>query len=101
MQQKELFKAAVLAVKAQFPALDPEAVICLLVLFGNEGKTVGKISEYVGMTEPETYRHLSVLQRSDIATLHNTGTGSNEVFLSEHGKQVREQIQQAVSAGGK
>lgn len=92
MSNQALFKAAVDQIKADYPALAPEAVISFLLVCSMTGETVGKIAQAAQMTEPETYRHIADLQRLGLVGLENVGTGANLVNLTEAGRALVDRV---------
>lgn len=99
VNNKALLKRAVDRIKSDYSAMSPEAVVCLIVALGNPGMTVGQISQIAGMTEPVGYRHIAELQRLDLVSLENDGTGANKVNLSEKGQAFADEVNSAVISG--
>ncbi|WP_374763367.1 hypothetical protein [Yunchengibacter salinarum] len=89
MFDSTLFKKAANYFRASFPNVTPEAVVSFLYVAGKDRPTAGDVARALGLSEPEAYRHLSLLSEGrGVGLLHftNMGDGRNAVGLTEAGK---------------
>lgn len=97
MDSKTILEAASGYFKKAYPGLTAEAVVCFLVIMGmDEGPTVGDVARALGMTEPDTYHHLTLLtsgKGAGLISLENTGDGRSVIHVTEEGKAIEANIQ--------
>lgn len=85
------------AFKAQFPSISVEGIMCYALVAGSaELKTVGKIAESAGISEPTAYKELASLSSGagpGLVAFINMGDGRNQVQLTPRGADFRDALQ--------
>jgi len=101
MNNKDILEHASAYLKANFPGLMAESVICFLVLIDlEEGATVGDVARAVGMTEPDCYHYIAQLNvgsGAGLIRLENSGDGRNHVYLTPLGDAGKKAVLAAFS----
>ena len=94
---KELIGAITNHIKASYPQLTAEAIVCFLIVAGAKKQmTASEVAAVIGMAEPQTYQHLSSMapgKGSGLISLINVGDGTNKVQLTPKGADLRDEIE--------